>query len=147
MQPNVNPETGIRYGIISAHSLEDWVLEEIGMNGKDLDYEEWKEDFVDAMHSALSEYLSSSNIELLSERALDLVAENYCNNEPRYSYELDGVKVQTTWLGGAMLVYVFESPVIGHHALCSPCVPNCGDLNNDGEYECYDVPADWRRSE
>lgn len=70
-------------------------------------------------------------------------------DEPIHEGEYEGVKFRTTWLGGALMVWIFQSPYLTRARLCSPCVPNCGDLDNldpDGE-ECYDVPPDWRGKE
>ena len=66
--------------------------------------------------------------------------------EPTISGTLDGVKYEISWLGGAPLLWVFESPIISKARLCSPCVPNAGDLDSldDDGYECYGIPEDWR---
>ena len=66
-------------------------------------------------------------------------------DEPILSGTCEGVRYEISWLGGAPLLWVFESPIISKARLCSPCVPNAGDLNSldpDG-YECYGIPADW----
>ena len=71
--------------------------------------------------------------------------ENFEDDEPQAEFEHEGIKVVFCWLGGAPLVIVVESPYIAIAGLCSPCVPNAGNLDDkdpDGE-ECYDVPADW----
>lgn len=56
------------------------------------------------------------------------------------------VKYRTSWLGGALNIFIFESPFTARTVACSPCVPNAGDLDNvgKGDYLCYDVPPDWR---
>ena len=66
--------------------------------------------------------------------------------EPTISGTLDGVKYEISWFGGAPLLWSLESPVISKARLCSPCVPNAGDLNSldDDGYECYGVPEYWR---
>jgi len=45
MLPNTNPQTGIRYGMISQNSLADWVMDEIFHNGTNLSYESAWEDY------------------------------------------------------------------------------------------------------
>ena len=79
--------------------------------------------------------------------------------EPIIEGEYEGVKYHISWLGGAPLLWVFEGPVGYCNSLCSPCVPNAGDLDSgfelwddleegdwDGKgFECYVVPRDWLR--
>lgn len=70
-------------------------------------------------------------------------------DEPIIEGVYEGVTYHISWLGGAPLVWVFESPYVTKADLCSPCVPNAGSLdslNPDG-YECYDVPPDWRQGD
>ena len=69
--------------------------------------------------------------------------------EPTIEGECEGVKYAISWLGGAPLLWIFESPFIGMFDLCSPCVPNACSLEspNPSGYEGYDVPADWRRKD
>jgi len=151
MEPNTNPETGIRYGIISANSLKPDVIEEIQQNGRDIRYEENKSSLWDDVYAAAKDYLGGDIAEDLANRAADIFGQNWDDDEPIHEFELDGVKGRTTWLGGALLVYIFESPILTQRGLCSPCVPNCGDLdskfNDEGGYTCYDVPPDWREEE
>ena len=128
---NVNPETGIRYGIISAQSLHPDVIYDLQCVGKDLHYEEFCEDLKRQFPDE-DEY----------EEQLENI--DFQDEEPVHEFQRDGVRGQTTWLGGAMLVWVFHSPHIANVSLCSPCVPNCGDLDSTGDYECYDVPPTWR---
>ena len=71
----------------------------------------------------------------------------YCE-EPSIEGEYEGVKYQSSWLGGALNVWIFESPHTGRFAECSPCVPGAGNLDRpdaDGVLT-YDVPPDWRES-
>jgi hypothetical protein len=60
------------------------------------------------------------------------------------------VKYRTSWLGGALNVFITESPYITETAVeCSLCVPGAGNLDQVGEgsYRCYDVPPEWRWKE
>lgn len=150
MPPNVNPETGIRYGIISANSLDPEVVHEIQSLGVDRYHEARVEELRDAVRHACKDYVRSDEIASV----VDLAVENmddFMDDEPIHSFEIDcpgygPVIGQTTWLGGALMIWVFKSPFHAAFDLCSPCVPNCGNLdsrNPDG-YQCYDVPNDWR---
>jgi len=74
------------------------------------------------------------------------MGDSFYDDEPVHEFQRDGVRGQTTWLGGALLVFIFHSPFTGQFDRCSPCVPNACDLdhfNPDG-YVGYDVPPTWR---
>lgn len=142
---NVNPETGIRYGIISANSLDPEVIDEIQQYGHDIHWQDHIEQLRRDVNIAVEEGLIAEEdfdeeLDLRIERDSD----HWMDDEPVHSFELQGVHGRTTWLGGALMVWVFESPHFGLHALCSPCVPNCGDLDSPGDFKCYDVPDEWR---
>ena len=146
MVANINPETGIRYGLIAANSLDPDVVNELQMNGTDLRYEEAKSELRDAVKRVCKDYMGDRDSDDVADQAVERMSEDWSDDEPVHSFDLQSVKGQTTWLGGALLVYVFHSPWLTKANLCSPCVPNCGNLdslNPDG-YECYDVPPDWR---
>lgn len=77
-----------------------------------------------------------------------LEAESWCIqiDEPTIEGNYQGVHYQISWLGGAPLLFVFESPFKGMFQLCSPCVPNAVSLESPSDVgaEGYDVPPDWR---
>lgn len=154
MTANINPETGVRYGIISADSLDPEIVDEIQQRGTDVHFLDAQADLVAGIAMACDNFLRSSQIEKLTDRAQDMLADVWQDDEPVREFDLQGVKGRTTWLGGALHVWVFESPVTGVYRLCSPCVPNCGDLNSPADVLrdkvgeiCYDVPNDWRVKE
>lgn len=144
---NVNPETGIRYGIIAAMSLHDEIIDDIYTRGVDVHWEEAREEMEQGIRNACEGLLHKHDIQAVVDEAHDrMTGDQWYDDEPVYEFVIDGVKGRTTWLGGALLVWVFESPFLTRTKLCSPCVPNCGDLDSvddEGE-ECYDVPPDWR---
>lgn len=151
---NVNPETGIRYGIISTNSLDPEVVCDLqfGRSSKDLHWEEALSDLrkeiereVESGELALED--SDDEYTLREERLGDA----YYDDEPVHSFDVDGVKGQTTWLGGGLLVFVFYSPFTGTFDLCSPCVPGACDLDSPVNplretigHIGYDVPPTWR---
>jgi hypothetical protein len=148
MNQNINPETGIRFGIISTNSLHSDVIEEIQSRGVDVRYEEMRKDLWAEVKNVCKDYMSDSDAKDVADYAIDYASENFYDDEPIHEFAIGGVKGRTTWLGGALLVWIFESPFTTHAQLCSPCVPNCGDLDHlmsdEGGYLCYDVPPDWR---
>lgn len=153
MIANVNPETGIRYGIISANNLDPEIIDTIQHQGTSL-----------TEAAALAQIRLEVNREIANgdlgeddfDDEVDRRIEEWCEgagSEEVHSYtegepgSPDRLEVQTTWLGGALHVFCFRSPRLTTARLCSPCVPNCGDLDSldPNGYDCYDVPPDWRR--
>lgn len=142
MAANINPETGIPYGIISARKCME-LVNTMQMWGEDIRYKECLEEH---LRSVALDYEDSEKIwdEDAIQRETESFSENYECDEPIHSYtDSKGNEFQTTWLGGALMVWVFKSSKIVQAAQCSPCVPNCGDLDNPGSYECYGMPDEY----
>ncbi len=71
-------------------------------------------------------------------------ADSYQCDEPRIEGIFENVHYGTSWLGGALLFYCFQSPYITHKAAqCSPCVPGAGDLDSLGHFTSYTFPPEW----
>lgn len=145
MATNVNPETGIRYGVVSLNSLEDWVFDEFFHNGTNLSYESAKKEYLAENYDADDE----SDDAIAEEEWEDRFNDEYQGEEDTYSLETDGMILQMSTLGGAYNVWVFESPHIAYCRQCSPCCPNAGNLDSKEEngVTTYDVPTDWYRKE
>ena len=142
---NVNPETGIRYGYIAGNSIDPEIIDAVFRYGTDLSFLDFREECESMIRTELEDSELSDEARIAEfDTRLDAALEGYCMEEPVVAATLDGVEVRTSWLGGALNLWIFHSPTVGQHALCSPCVPNAGDLDSLGEYDCYDVPADWR---
>ena len=147
MSPNMNPVTGIRYGIISADSLDPDVINEIQSRGTDVHWERHVAEVRALCEQSVKDgELSADDLELQIEHKLEY--DRWYDDEPVHEFKLDGVIGQITWLGGALLAWVFESEYIASARVCSPCVPWAGDLDNI-EYsslavKCYDVNPEWR---
>lgn len=156
MQPNTNPETGIRYGIINANSLDPEVIDQIQTVGRDINWENaLLEVEAQARQGAANQladgHISVAEVDDVFDTLRDEGEEALRNSlfdcdEPIHEFEIDGVKGRTTWLGGALLVWIFSSPTLNLVDLCSPCVPNCGNLDSPNPlgFKCYDVPSDWK---
>lgn len=140
---NRNPITGIRYGIISANSLSPDVVDYIQSNGTDI---RWQWAIDEIKQELLGLHLTPADYSALLSTRINELANEWEDNEPVHEFLIDNVSGRTTWLGGAMLVWIFNSPFTASAKLCSPCVPDCGDLDKRDPwgYECYDVPKDWR---
>ena len=135
--PNINPNTGIPYGVVSLNSLQDWVFDEFSHNGVNLTYEA-------ALEEAQLE--KEFDEEEFNETYSMVVAEE---EEFELEMEPEGLKLLLGYLGGAPLVWVLESPHTAKVRECSPCVPNAGDLDSKGEGSvlCYTLPPEWFREE
>lgn len=154
---NTHEVTGIPYGIISCNSLDqEWMHELLFVHGKDLSYaaalqeeEDRQRAEFDAALEVVNTYGVWSNIDNQPEFRANLDNFEPCIDEPIVEGECEGVKYRTTWLGGAQMLWVFESPHVGRFAQCSPCVPGAADLDSPDEdgIEGYDVPPDWRYKE
>lgn len=140
MTANINPKTGIRYGVVALHSLQDWVFEEFFHHGKSLTHEAAVEEFKSEFYADNPEATEEEY-----EEALEEAQQGWEFDEEQYSLEKDGMHLELSYLGGAPIVFVFESPHTAKARQCSPCVPNAGDLDNKSENGvlCYDVPAEW----
>lgn len=137
MEANVNPETGVRYGVVALASLQDWVFEEFFNDGVNQSMEdavlEWESEHPDFDEDEKQTFIDYLDIE-----------------EATYVLVKDDMQLMMSYLGGAPLVWVIKSPHRTSTRLCSPCVPNAGDLDakdkggcEGGFFECYDLPADW----
>lgn len=183
MFTNINPETGIRYGYISAQSIHPVVLDTIMYSvGKDLTYEAAKleakaevereadqieeeariaiaerggytdreaEDALEEEIELAYNRLGYDDQEDFIDSKLSRAMDHIYIEEPIIEFEYKGVKGRTSWLGGALNLWIFESPHTNTFALCSPCVPNACNLDQpepDG-YVGYDVPPHWRVKE
>jgi hypothetical protein len=142
MTANINPKTGIAYGVVSLNSLQDWVFEHFVNHGENVSQK--------ARHDEFRKEWAQNNPDLdeTSPEFCDAEQE-FCDNDQSeddtYSLEThDGMVLGLSTLGGAYLVWVFQSPHVNENcAYCSPCCPNAGDLDNTGNYQAYTLPADW----
>lgn len=123
MLHNIDPKTGIHYGIISENSLEGWVVEELMWGSQ-------------ARNHTEEALIKEGQFE-----SLDYI------EEPEVSGIYEEVEYTTCWLGGALNFLILYSPHKTKTNLCSPCVPNAGNLDDveGGDTETFDVPNDWRR--
>lgn len=153
MTANINPETGIRYGVISTHSLHPDVVDELwyGYGAEDLSYKEALIDLEAEIRREV-EFEQEDGFEVDDpedeiQSRLESRAEWIQIDEPTIKGTYEGVEYIIGWLGGAPLLWVIKSPYTTFRRLCSPCVPGAVDLDSDpgptGAHG-YDVPATWR---
>ena len=149
--PNVNPDTGVPYGYISARALDPDLVGDLmyGAHARDHTYEQALDAATNAAKIAASELgfaHGSPDWEDFVETSVDENMMDFYADEPIISGRMDGVEYQSSWLGGALNFWIFKSPLTTDKACrASPCVPGAAILDTlDGAEYGYDVPADWR---
>ena len=129
---NVDMETGVRYGVMNLNRLDGDTASELYAQATGLVYQK-ELDQLAKERPEMDEYELECELE-------------HCEFEPDGApFEYEGLTVGVSLLGGAPLLWVYKSPHTAKARLCSPCVPNAGDLDNLDEdgYETYTVPKDW----
>ena len=153
--PNCD-ENGIRYGVIAIQNLDPDVVEDLwyGYGAVDLSYQAAMEELDAEIGREADRLIETGELQAEDrdwyvDRETDKRRDDIQIDEPTIEGNYQGVHYQISWLGGAPLLWVLESPVISKAQPCSPCVPNAGNLDNlsDDGIECYGVPRDWRRDE
>lgn len=165
-QANIDTATGIRYGVISPHSVNGDALEDIYTNGDNLSHAgaiaEAKERITFALRSVLDglgllpyDYRNGDKTpkaDAYLEPIVDGVWESieqdfndrYEEDNDTYRYEQDGYVLETSSLG----IYVVKSPFYTYAAFCSPCCPGAGNLDSprltpEAGVKTYCLGLDW----
>lgn len=142
---NIDPETGIRYGVINANSLHGDVLDQMTQEGIDVGMDNAREDLISGLKLAVRDYTRySAVLEGLLNEIADHAFED-CEGYGPFDFTIDGVT--GSYSNDSNIVMIFKSPVKVMARQCSPCYPNAGDLDSleDGNVETYGVPTDWLR--
>lgn len=157
MIPNQD-EHGIRYTMYSMNDIDSEMLEILlYQEGKNLSDEaaykeeearqraEWEARCEKACVEAQDEERDPPTFDDFEVNLDDF---NYVDiDEPIIEGTYQDVHYRTVWLGGAQMLWVFKSPIIGHFNLCSPCAPGACDGGRptpraDG-FLGYAVPPGW----
>jgi len=156
-KPNMNVETGIRYGVISTNTPSPEAVEEVFAEGVNINYEERtkeiKRQFTNLIEeNYLSNDLRDDIMELLEERCMD----NWDSSpDDTYEYDDDEYIIETAFNNTQL--YVMKSPYYTIAKPCSPCAPGAIDLdtaetgmkrydegNSQGECDvAYCLGHDW----
>ena len=156
LNTNKNSETGIRYGVISQHSLMPEALDDIFTQGRDLSYEGYIEEINKNLRSVLSNYFSDwamkskdvpSNLDCAVENAFNAISDDigYQSDSPKMLYESQDYSIETCSDNDLI---VTKSPYFTYAQFCSPCVPGAFNLDSPLEQEesdnkCYCLGSDW----
>ena len=152
-QTNIDKETGIRFGVLPVNSLNWDALDEILQRGKDVGFEQFKQETVKTVRDAVLEaldFLPKHCAESLADRCAQAaetsseLGEGYESDECHYSFETEDTKL----LLRGQYVWVLKSPHIVRCALCSPCCPGAGNLDEicDDGAETYGLDSSWLAS-
>lgn len=141
---NVNPKTGIPYGVVGGNSVPE-LLELITQNGKNLTWEAFREDTISKLTSVLEDAGASDAKDTAESTFNDANWDCYQAEEEEFVYEdSHGNKFQLGYLGGASLIWIINSDLVERCNKCSPCVPGAGDLDNpnkNGTIVAYTIPS------
>jgi hypothetical protein len=148
---NRNPKTWIAYGYISANQLDQEVVFELLHGMRAVNHTENEVLINFAVNEGFLAKGTSPGDAFEARRWLEDNCQNWEDDIPDTDEWIvtgtyEGVSYQSSWLGGALNFWIFESPVTtdkGRRA--SPCVPGACILDTlDGSESGYDVPAEWR---
>ena len=152
MKINTNARTGIPCGYIAANALDPEIVERLlfGGQARDLSFEEFCEEQTREVEIEASErglHHGTRDWDDWCERERERRVSDYAGpDEYKVEGRYEGVTYRTSYLGGALNFWIFDSPYTTDRARrASPCVPGAAILDVlDGSEFGYDVPADWR---
>lgn len=160
MIPNIDPETGIHYGIIPKNDLLN-CAEEFFNEATDITYEELAEEIRAEINGTLDELFESLErqtivSEELKQRIKDDAMEqiinefndDYNDEVARLIYETDEYIIQGD--NDDSDLFVIKSPYYTYAPRCSPCAPNAGylrDANVNAEFKTYCLGPEWFEDE
>lgn len=132
--PNTDTETGVKYGVVALDSLANWVFDEFFYHGRNL-----------SSDGAFQDAIAYDGLDPDDDEQVQEFWDSYQADEEEYALEIDGMKLELSYLGGAPLVWVFKSPHTTECRECSPCCPLAGDLDSQdpGGFTTYTLPKEW----
>jgi len=141
--PNYDEETGIRYGIISPHSISGFALDDVYSNGIDPIYEAGKTELLKDIEAFCEDHnISFEDID--TDSFIDAYSNGYGEcGDGQCDYSDNDYTLHVS--GDNFGIYVIKSPYYTFCRGCSPCAPGAGDLDNpsdDGE-KTYCLDKSW----
>lgn len=125
--PNFDEKTGIRYGVISPHSVGQWAMDKVYDHGTDPYYEYSKNEII----SHLKTFCEDHDIDydrIDSDQFVDLYCENVQNDDGQMDYSDTEYDLHVS--GDNFGIFVMRSPYYTYCRDCSPCAPGAGDLDS-----------------
>jgi hypothetical protein len=144
---NHHQNTGIAYGMIGMHRIDPDGFDFINA-GESVTYKEALAEHLAVAkreHEDRVENGEASESEFDEDKLTEAFADSYQCDEEIYEGTTAGVKWRTTYIGGALHLWIFESPCVWECRECSICVPGAGNLDQAGEgnYIAYGPPLGW----
>lgn len=163
-QLNIDKATGIRFGVISQHSLMPEALDDCWQNSRDLTYEAAVAEFKrklercendDELNELIAEELGERVAKRVGfqrrETGLEEVWESICDywndayqaDDHDWLYEQDGYKLTNCLQSD---VFILSSPYFTYAQYCSPCVPGACNLDSPlvTPPDSGDFEPDWQ---
>lgn len=146
---NIDPKTGIHYGVIRKNDLFN-CAEEFYERATDLTYELEENNLKNVIETGLGGMLNEEHVKEIVDIAVKLLREEYEGDCAVLLYEQDGFKLYAS--NDDTDLMVLKSPYYTYAKKCSPCAPNAGDLSaavkskdeiKSDMVKTYCLPADW----
>ena len=145
---NYDEKTGIAYGVISPHAINQDVLEDLYNDGTDPHYENARQEII----TAVSDFAGNSGLVIsdemqmqISDLLIDDISDHYQGNDGGQCDYSD--KDYTLHVSGDNFgIFVIKSPYYTYCRKCSPCAPGAGDLNNPLEIDGIEVLDTYDRA-
>ena len=147
MMANYDPETGIRFGVVSPHSISQYALDDIYTNGTDPHYENAKNELMDDI-KALCDNHGINFDRVNTDSFIDEFNDHFEScGDGQMDYSDSEYTLHVS--GDNFGIFVMKSPYYTYCRGCSPCAPGAGDLDNpsdvtledDGSYESMGDPT------
>lgn len=115
---NIDLDTGIRYGVVSANSLDSWIYDEIELHYGD-----------PCCPHCGSEDLEEQDCGFICKDCNKYAKDWECYPDtPTYQY-IDNGEIKAE-LNDYNNLFIFESKYFTYARFCSPCYPGAGDLDS-----------------
>ena len=123
---NFNELIGIRFGVISPHSISSEALNDIYMTGTDPHYQCGIDEITRDYKNECEESEMEFNQDVLDSRIQDF-SDSYCNPDGQMDYSDTEYDLHVS--GDNFGIFVMRSPYYTYCRSCSPCAPGAGDLD------------------
>lgn len=139
---NRDPDTGIRFGVISINALNEWAWESFESYYGDPTCPECGNQVKDS-----SDYdgCEDADLDYYCEVCRKSFWSNWCYADEPLGHELDDGKYKATMSGDDNDIFLLKSPYYTHAQFCSPCAPGAGHLENpcDAGPKTYCFDPSW----
>ena len=145
---NFDEKTGISYGVISPHAINQDALNDLYNEGTDPHYENARQEIL----TAVSDFAGNSGLVISDEMQMQISDLLIDDMSDHYESCGDGQcdytdKDYTLHISGDNFgIFVIKSPYYTYCRKCSPCAPGAGDLNNPLEIDEFNDMDNYDRA-